>query len=360
MGEFQEKVEELKATLQSPGFMVPDELEREGVDEEEAPYEEAPLEEQIQQKKEHRSRVKRESLKHQLDKARYESKLKDEQNQKLLAHLQEKERLLAEKQMQVETAISNDHSRYLETLGLREQSILNELKVAKEEGDLQKEIDLTKDIAQVVADKSTYGLYKSQMHNQRNQGTEYEEDAYSPYPYQYSIPYQEPYAEPENEHMENWLDRNPWADPSSSNYSQRLRGEVGQLASELDEMLKYNGRADMIGTSYYFDSLDNLMRDKYGTGNERSAQNSGHSGGPMVAPVSRSGSSMSDQYMSTHPNSTRGGMSLTKEEYALARNLQIQMPNGRMRSSAEAIELYKEGKRHTSNDPLHPHRITID
>lgn len=368
MGEFQEKVEELKNTMQHHGFSPSEELDADpSVIDDVA--QEQPMEEEVHQKiserSERRSQKKRDTLKHQLDYARHESKLKDAQNQELLIRLQEKERLLSEKQYQVEEAVNNDHTRYVDSLGLREQSILNELKVAKEEGDIQKEIEMTQAMAQVVAEKSTYGLYKSQIHNQPRQNDGYQEEIdYSPQHYMTQAPYQEPYQEhdePENEHLETWLEKNQWADPSSANYSQRLRGEVGEFASELDERLKYNGRADMIGTPEYYDALDNLMKDKYSTSQERPQQNSGYSGGSMVAPVSRSGSSMSDQYVSRNPNSTRGGMALTREEYAIARNLQIPMPNGRMRSAAEAIELYKEGKRHNkSNDPLHPNRLTIE
>ncbi len=367
MGEFQEKVEELKNTMQHPGFSPAEELESDSpvIDD---VQQEQPMEEEVHEKRsdrsERRSQKKRETLKHQLNYARHENKLKEAQNQELLIRLQEKERLLSEKQNQVEEAVNNDHNRYVNSLGLREQSILSELRVAKEEGDIQKEIEMTQAMAQVVAEKSTYDLYKSQIHNQQRQDNNYEEDNYSTQHYAPQVPYQDQEYEEhdsENEHLDDWLERNPWADPSSSKYSWRLRGEAQEISSEMDKFLSDSGRADIIGTPEYFDSLDKLMREKYDTSNERPQQNSGYSGGSMVAPVSRSGSSMSDQYVSRNPNSTRGGMSLTKEEYAIARNLQIPMPNGRMRSAAEAIELYKEGKRHNkSNDPLHPNRLTIE
>lgn len=360
MDEFQGKMEELKSVMQNPGFTTTDEETPDSPIE--TPFESH--EEPVQEvKSRRRSHKKREGLKYQLDHARYENRVKDAQNLELIERLQEKERLISEKQYQIEEAVNNDHNRYVNSLGLREQSILNELKVAKEEGDIQREIELTQAMAQVAADKSTYGLYKSQIKNQP-QNDSYDEEHYQPQTVVPQVTYQEPYQdeEIENEHLENWLEVNSWADPSSPNYSQKLRGEVNEFASDLDELLKYNGRADMIGTPEYFDSLDNLMKDRYGTGNERpQQQNTRYSGGgSMVAPVSRSGSSMSDQYVSRNPNSTRGGMALTKDEYAIARNLQIPMSNGRMRSAAEAIELYKEGKRYRSEDPMHPNRITIE
>lgn len=361
MGEFQEKVEELKNTMQNPGFTVPDELGEDVASENEPIQEISPEDQAPEKRSERRRNARRESLKHKLDQARYESKLKDEQNQLLLAQLQETERRLSEKQYQVEEAVNNDHNRYLNSLVLREQSILSELKVAKEEGDTQKEVELTRDMAQVVSEKSTYDLYKSQIHTPQRQSRI--EDEYYPQPYVPQAIYQDPYQdyeEPENEHYENWLDRNQWADPHSSGYSQKLRSEVEDLSSRLDGFLRNKGVADLIGTPEYYDSLDTLMRDEHDTSNERTPQNSGYSGGSMVAPVSRSGSSLSDQYVSRNPNSTRRGVSLTKEEYAIARNLQIPMPNGRMHSAAEAIELYKQGKRNVSGiDPLHPNRLTI-
>lgn len=360
MGEFQEKVEDFGNTLRHSGFTVPEDDSSIPMVEEQT--QEGVIEEQLpeQEKKSERHHARREKLKHKLNQARYESKLKDEQNQRLLLELQEKDRLLAEKQYQVEEAVNNDHNRYFESLLLREQAVLNELKIAKEEGDIQKDIDLTKDLSKVMAEKSTYDLYKSQLHNPMGQQDPQE----SYYPQSYAPPmvqqnsYQD-YGEHENDHYEDWLDRNEWADPRSRRYSPQLRGEAEGLSKQFSDLLISEGRQDLIGTPEYYHSLDNIMRNRDENTNEgQQPQNYEHSGTSMVAPVSRSGSTMSDYYMSSNPNSTRGGVSLTSAEYEIAKN-PIQTP-GRNFSKSQAIDLYKKGKEYRGGiDQAHPHRYIV-
>src|SRR5277367_408665 len=140
MGEFQEKLSELKSVMQEPGFTTSDEETQEiPVEEDLSNIQEEPVQEVRISRRSHK---KREGLKHQLDHARYVNRMQEAQNIELKARLQEKDQLLAEREAQVEEAVNNDHHRYVNSLGLREESILNELKVAKEEGDIQKEIEL--------------------------------------------------------------------------------------------------------------------------------------------------------------------------------------------------------------------------
>lgn len=320
-----------------------------------------------------RGRSDKNRLEARLEKAAYEKDLYLSQNRELMARVQEQERLLAENQYR---AAQNEQQRdayYEDNLGTKEQSILQALKVAKEEGDIDREVSLSHELSKIAAEKSTYDLYKNQISQQPQQQNNYPVnnnryvEPYSPYQNQ---------VEPQNEHLENWLENNPWADPESRNYSPRLREEVQNIASELDDLLRYDGSAHVIGTPEYFSSLDNLMRERYSIDGakpvlgqtqparrmEQQHQMKDHSSSRSVAPVNRNGSSMADQYMSNNRNNTRQSIRLTQEEYNIARNLQIRLPNGNTATPEEAIRRYAENKRleNDGRDDRHPHRIIID
>lgn len=282
----------------------------------------------------------------------------ESKSQELMNRIQEQEQRLADQQVLLEQNEQYKNAYYENNLHTREKAILSELKVAKEEGDVDKEIALSKELAKVTADQSTYGLYKSQLKNQNTNPVNYNS-------------YQEPqanlypnptirYEEPINESYDLWLEKNTWADPESNNYSPRLREEANQLANELDEMLRYNGNAELIGTDAYFNSIDNLMSQIYSVNNHGQGQDQTprDSQSYNVAPVSRNGSSMADQYISRNPNNTRGHMSLSEDEYKIARNLQIKLPNGRYATGDEAVRRYAEAKRF--QDPHGSQKIIIE
>lgn len=376
MSEFQEKVAQFKQNIQESGFTTEETLEDrneptigstiindpmdnrdDGIDSDnKSDNKQPPV-----QKKKHTNTFKK-----RIDQLTYENRIKEAQTQDLMAKLQQKEQLLADTQYQLEQKDQHTSAYYENNLSIRENAILSELKAAKEEGEVDKEISLSQALAQVTAEKSTYGLYKSQLKNQNNQSNfnpEYSlENDY--YPQQQLQNYNEDvyYGESQNEVLDSWLETNQWADPDSPQFSPRLRNEVDQFASELNEMLKYNGNAEAIGTPEYFSSLDTLMADRYSvkgsqTLEEPPRQSSYNNS--TVAPVSRRGSSMADQYISKNPNSTRQSMSLTEDEYKIARNLQIRLPNGRMANSDEAVRRYAEAKRN-SGAPNGSNKLIIE
>jgi hypothetical protein len=386
MSEFTDKVEQYKQVIRDkvvePGFTTGDELPdisgESGItdipninienDSSQEDHQEEHQESSQDEDKGLKEIRRVEGLKKRLKDVTYEKKIRESQTRDLMAKLQEQERRLAEQQAMLEQSEQYKNTYYENNLQTRETAILNELKVAKEEGDVDREIALSKELAKVAADQSTYGLYKSQMRNQP--------PAYEPHP-TYNDPniYPEPnfgnglrpqednydYEEPVNEAYENWLYKNSWADPASRNFSPHLREEANKLANELDDMLRYNGDADVIGTPSYFASIDEAMSQRYGikkqerTPVSREPQNSSYS----VAPVSRSGSSMADQYMRRNPNSTRNSVQLTEEEYKIARNLQIKMPDGTWRSGPEAMRRYMEGKKIPLEKPG-SHKLSIN
>lgn len=345
MDDFQTKVEHFKQTIQESGFETEDSApitDAPNINVEVEDETPEPQKNHSQEREKRSSKRRSESFRNKIDQLTLEKNVREAQNQELLARVQEQERLLAEKQYQLEQNEQHKNAYYENSLQTRETSILNELKVAKEEGDVDKEIALSKALAQVAAEQSTYGFYKSQLKAQPTPSDyNYDDSSESTF---YPVPtVNTNYEEPENDVLDSWLEKNQWADPNSSHFSPRLRQEANALSTELDEMLRYNGSSHMIGTPEYFDSLDNLMAEKYAIQDPPAKQTSNSQ--YAVAPVSRNGSSMADQYISKNPNNTRQSMSLTEDEYKIARNLQIKLPNGRYATGDEAVRRYAEAKR---------------
>jgi hypothetical protein len=367
MSEFKDKVEQYKQTIVDAGFTTDDggitDSPTISSDMTDNTDQGDPLQElhqqdgQEQPKHKKTSRKTVDGLKKRIDQVTFERNVREAQNKELLAKVQEQEQRLAEQRSLLEQNEQYKNAYYENNLQTRQKAIINELKVAKEEGDIEKEISLSQELAKVTADQSTYGLYKSQLQNQPRQNepiNNYDQQAIYPQPtFGNNLDSPDNNYEESNEAYDGWLERNSWADPDSRNFSPRLRQEANQLADEFDEMLRYNGKSEYIGTQAYFESIDNLMSERYAVqGNEpRSRQEYDNEPQPRqsqsynVAPVSRNGSSMADQYMSRNPNNTRRAMSLSEDEYKIARNLQIKLPNGKYATGDEAVRRYAEAKR---------------
>lgn len=381
MSEFKDKVEQYKQIIVEPGFQTDDvggitDVPNINVeDSADSAHSENPQEtsENFNQQQTHKKTSKKtvDGLKKRLDQITFERNVREAQTKELLAKVQEQEQRLAAQQAQLEQNEQYKNAYYENNLQTRENAILNELKVAKEEGDVDREISLSKELAKVAADQSTYGLYKSQQLKNQNQYNNYshQDNIYPEPTYGNNVQNYTPdsnYAEPINEAYDLWIERNPWADPESNNYSPRLRNEAVELANELDEMLRYNGNSDIIGTPAYFESIDNLMSQRYSVKKDQPSQQYEE---PRqresqyynnVAPVSRNGSSMADQYMTKNPNNTRQHMSLSEDEYKIARNLQIKLPNGKYATGDEAVRRYAEAKRKHNTNPYGSQKLVIE
>lgn len=379
MIEFKDKVEQYKQTIVDEGFKPDDGMGSPITDEptinisnefnDDVPQIQEPDQnfDQKQQKDKKTSRKTLEGLKKRLDQVTFEKNVEAAQKKELWAKVQAQERWISEQQSLLEQNEQHKNAYYENNLQTREKSIINELKVAKEEGDIDKEITLSKELAKVTADQSTYGYYKSQLRKQ-NIPDNYNENIYPQPTYGTDTRSQDypnnNYEEPINEAYDSWLDRNSWADPDSRDYSPRLREEATILANDLDEMLRYNGKAQFIGTEDYFKSIDSLMSERYGVKGSEKDQEPEPEPRQMerqsysVAPVSRNGSSMADQYIRKNPNNTRNHTSLTEEEYKIARNLQIKLPNGSYATGDEAVRRYAEAK--MMKNPHGSNKIIID
>lgn len=353
MGEFEEKVGQFKQTVQEPGFVTGDENDSPtiggqsmddggDIDAAPAPQEARP---QRRERKKHTNTYKK-----RIDQLAYENRIKDQQLAELTDRARQQEYLLSQQSAALENEKDYKNAYYENNLQTREASIINELKAAKEEGDVDKEIALSKALSQVTAEQATYGLYKNQL-EQRVPAPNFDPDPIETHIYpapHIAGPDYDDYddqGDEISEVAEEWLDSNPWANPRDRSYSPKLRSELDTLAAELNETLRYNGHADMIGTPEYFSSLDNLMADRYSI-NAPQQEPRRYNNSPSVAPVSRRGSSMADQYISNNPNSTRRSMPLSEDEYKIARNLQIKGPNGQWVAAGDiGVKRYYENKR---------------
>ena len=204
MSEFQEKVSAFKEAVKEHLYTAPsDEHElsqTENVETSESPFqEEETHQESPSQKKKERRQAHVDSLKNRIDQLKFDNLAREAQNRELLSRVQDQERLLAEKQYQLEQNDQYKDAYYENNLFTQEAATINELKTAKEEGDIDKEVALSKDLADIAAQKSTYNLYKNQLKN-RNTQPNYEPE-WSPdnsyYPqFNQSNVHQEEYAEP--------------------------------------------------------------------------------------------------------------------------------------------------------------------
>ena len=122
----------------------------------------------------------------------------------------------------------------------------------------------------------------------------------------------------------------------------------------------------MIGTYEFFNTISNVMKDKYEAPLEpqqRQPQQQGYRMPSPVAPVTRSGTSMADQYVSRRPNSSgqTRRVALSSDEYQLARNLQIPLGGGRYLNGDSALERYERAKNYpeSPHGDGSPYRLTI-
>lgn len=276
-------------------------------------------------------------------------------NKALQAQLAEKERILALREKELQSKNSINEKLYNSSLSAQEQGIVHQLRAAKEDGDIDKEIHLQQELARVKSEQATFGLYKNQYQQQQTApaytesvDTDFEDQEYQ----------QSPYAQSHSTQVENipeatlnFLERNPWADQNSSLFDQDLWTEINEAARDLNKRLKFNNQSDLIGTDAYYESLEKYMNAQYGLNQtspqdiEEPAMQQQSRPASKVGGVNRAGASMADQYAVKSSNS-KPVMTLTPAEYRIARNLQIPHPsgNGSYLSSEEAIKKYAEKK----------------
>jgi hypothetical protein len=318
------------------------------------------LEENLQK----RIRKKKISSDRRFDQLIYERGLLEQQNVYKDSIISEQNKKLEEfkNQLQHKDKISND---YFETaLQERESSLVREIKRAKEEGDIDAEIKLIEEMADIKAKKNTNSLLQFQRQEQEAQNyNNIREEEYTPL--ETTIPSNTSSVPQE---FQEWLEDNSWY-----NNSPRLRQEADTIARDLSDRLAFNNQDHLIGTPEFFQSVSNIMNDNYGLGQNRQNVQSrdrdfeeerepmeemNYSNVNSVAPVSKRGIGMSDLQNRNFQNGRNIVGPLSKEEYSIARHLP---QRGMGESEIDLIKRYEKAKKYPrSNEPGgSPHRLTI-
>lgn len=316
------------------------------------PYQESfPMEQQSVDQRDDRGH-RRKRKKDRFDAIIADNKLKSYQQQQLLQALQEKEAQLAEARALAQQNAHNSNIYYERSLEDNEQRILRELEFAKEEGDIKKEIEIHRQLADVTSQKHTQLLSKALAKQQpvvENYQPNY--PAVNPplYPEPASGQYPEQYNESDSEDefdpQQEWLRLNPWANPLSDKYDPDSSYELRGFSEELNKILIDNNRSDMIGTPEYLNSLSSLMNEQRGKPNNDNnppvSRNNMKS--YPVAPVTKKGSSMADQYLSRN---NYQGYTVPDDEIDMARKMIPVYSNIHKRpfSEKEVMEELKRGK----------------
>jgi hypothetical protein len=256
-------------------------------------------------------------LKDRLDAVIADNRAKEFQLNQQLAYIQEQERRIAEAQAKAEQHAHYTNIYYEQSLDNEEQHVLSELELATDNGDTKKQVELQKRLADITAQKHTQQLSKTIQKKQTTyQEPDYTDNLSPPTYYPSSAPQQEI-----NEHLEDFLEENPWADPNSSEYDSHLSAELNDLAVLINKNLRYNNAGNMIGRPEYYRSLSEEMRKRYSLGESTHYPEYVDNTPYEVAPVNRRGSSMADRYVSNNQNLNRSGhaqMALTPQQRNIA------------------------------------------
>lgn len=294
---------------------------------------------------------------------------KDQMNMQLQAELAEKEHLLSVREHELRNKELNNQQLFETNMKAEEFSIMQGLRSAKEEGDIDREIELQRDLARVKGEQSTFDALKIQQQYQEPATFDDEDISFYPSvnPYAYEADhYQEPAELPDE--FVDFVERNPWVNPNAREYSPELAREADALATEFTKRLKFNNQAHLVGGDEYFSEIENIMRDNYSLGGQRQQQQfqpqqQSYQNAP-VSGVSRQGASMADQYTArTNSTHRKDILTLTPAEYKIARNLQVPDPKqqGKYLSHDEVVRKYAEAKQQYSRQPADSrYRVSID
>jgi hypothetical protein len=315
-----------------------------------------------------RPKKKKNAFQKRIDQLMYEKGAVEQNNTFLAQQLAEKDAYLSQQQArlhqfeeQINEKNDNANEYFENSLDVHERSLKDKFRKAKEDGDIEDELHIIDQIAEIKATKASHAAWKVQE-EARKQKELYEED-YEPYSTHLpNMPYQN--QSPQDIEFQSWANQNQW-------YSNpNLKAEADSIASELSNVLLFNNQGHMIGTPEFRESVTNVMSEKYGIGmpvqqhqqqhdyeEEEPQGYSSYQSRPAVAPVTRrSAPTMAQNYMSQR-STQRPGASLTKEEYDLARHLQPR----RNESEVDLIKRYQKGKAYPRS-PLQggsPNRLTI-
>lgn len=326
----------------------------------EVPFDESHVEHMASHEEEpisHSKRKKKNPYQKRIDQLVYEKGEESQQKAFLAQQLAESEAYRAQQQARIneyEAQLSQKDqyaNEYFEnSLSSHEDSLKDRLKRAKEDGDIESEVEIIDQLAEIKSTRAAHESWKIQ--EQIRKQKDLQEEEYIPYEVNLNIP-----TPPQNLEFQEWVAENQWYT------NPKLKYEADAVADELSNILLFNNQSHLIGTNDFRDSVTNIMRERYGVQSSQNMNDEDNSSyyepqrAPAVAPVTRSAATMAHNYMSTH-GSQRNGRALSKEEYELARHLPFKKNN---ESEMDLIRRYQKAKSYPKS-PLpggSPYRLTI-
>lgn len=226
----------------------------------------------------------------------------------------------------------------------KEISIRQQLKQAKLDGDVDKEIEYEDALAELKAQKTLY------QHSRQQQAQQALNQSFNEEYIPYETPVQFPQRPSYPEEMQNWVDENPWYENNP-----RLRDMADRMADQLNDALSLSGQS--VTPQQFLNTIKRSLMaanglDDLNYGEENMTDNS-YRTPPTVAPVYNRGSNYSNN--ADHSRNQIGR--LNQEEYQIARNL----PGSGYVSDVKLAERYQKAKNYPKS-PLPggtPYRLTI-
>lgn len=283
--------------------------------------------------------------------------------------LQEREQLESyQTQLHKKDVESNEY--YETSLDAYEASVTERIKKAIEDGDVDGQIALTSELADVKAKKNVNQLAQHNKYERQAQELrlrQMQEETYAPVEPSPEVPP----TPAVNVHFQDWIEENPWFQESP-----RLRKEAEQIGQDLADRLAFNKQSHVIGTPDFYDKISELMSAQYKLGDHETMGQQTHenpyieqeapamkqqpnpfTGLSPVAPVTRrTGNTMADQYVSDKSNAAL--RTLSKEEFAIARHLPVRK---RGENEVDLVRRFSAAKNYPKS-PLPggtPYRLTI-
>lgn len=129
----------------------------------------------------------------------------------------------------------------LEKLTFLERGIEEELVDAKKKGDGKRDVELTRQLMTIQHAKNSVNNFEKQ-----NQPLEEKEEKGPSF---------------DEKEASDFIGRNPWLNPNSSSYNANLSDITKNFVESLDEILKKEGRSEVIGTKDYFNFIEEEIKD---------------------------------------------------------------------------------------------------
>lgn len=223
-------------------------------------------------------------------------------------YLETQSRIIDEQKKQAE---ESELEQATSTLDEREKTILGQMKYAKEEGLVDDELMLTKELSKIQADRSALSLLTDLQENDTKDETYFRPE----------IPYSKPQVAPKPQYPDafyDYLDRNPDLNPSSDRFNAQKLAEAEEAAANVTDLLIKGGNQASVGTPIFYEAVDLVLNQ------------SKHRASTL-------GVAREDQLYDVTPSGVRN---ISKEELSFIRNLPVYLDDGTEASEQQKIERY--------------------